>query len=220
MLETVALPDALVALAALSVAALLLAIRWDYQAAVWVLKPLASTVFIGVAMAAGALGSGYGTLILTALMLSWLGDVLLIPHGHGVGFKVGVLSFLLAHVMYLGAFVGLGLDTVSLLAAAAAVAAAAAAIVPRLRDRIPADLRAAVFTYIVVISAMLAAAVSASVSARIPAVFVGALLFYASDLCVARERFVTSAFANQLVGLPLYYAGQLVLAASCAAVLP
>ena len=41
---------------------------------------------------------------------------------------------------------------------------------------------------------------------------VAALLFYASDLCVARERFVEHAPVNRYVGLPLYYAGQLLFA--------
>ena len=39
----------------------------------------------------------------------------------------------------------------------------------------------------------------------------GALLFYLSDLCVARERFVVKSKWNGIVGLPLYYAGQLML---------
>ncbi len=42
------------------------------------------------------------------------------------------------------------------------------------------------------------------------------MLFYLSDLFVARERFVTSAFVNRLVGLPLYYGGQVLLALSVA----
>jgi len=43
---------------------------------------------------------------------------------------------------------------------------------------------------------------------------VGALLFGASDLFVARERFIEPGFRNRLFGLPLYYAGQLLLALS------
>lgn len=210
-------PSLFVALTASSVAALLVAIRRRRPLGIWVFKPLASSAFLGVAITSGALESRYGTLILTALVLSWLGDLLLIPHGRGVAFKTGVLSFLLAHVMYLGAFIGLGFDARALAAATMAVAVAAALVVPRLRDSIPHDLQAAVFAYIAVISAMLAAAAGASAAAGLPALFVGALLFYVSDLCVARERFLTTTFANQLVGLPLYYAGQVVLAATCAA---
>ncbi len=42
----------------------------------------------------------------------------------------------------------------------------------------------------------------------------GATLFYFSDLFVGRERFVTSSHLNSILGLPLYYFGQILLAAS------
>jgi uncharacterized membrane protein YhhN len=45
-------------------------------------------------------------------------------------------------------------------------------------------------------------------------VFAGALLFYFSDLLVARQRFIKKAYLNRLFGLPLYYAGQFLLAFS------
>jgi hypothetical protein len=40
----------------------------------------------------------------------------------------------------------------------------------------------------------------------------GALLFAASDLAVARDQFVRPGLANRMVGLPLYYAAQVLLA--------
>jgi phage shock protein PspC (stress-responsive transcriptional regulator) len=57
---------------------------------------------------------------------------------------------------------------------------------------------------------MLVAAAGASPAD--PAIFAGAALFYASDLTVARDRFVASGFANGAIGLPLYFAAQLVIA--------
>ncbi len=45
-------------------------------------------------------------------------------------------------------------------------------------------------------------------------VFAGAVLFYFSDLFVARQRFVKKAYLNRLFGLTLYYAGQFLLAFS------
>jgi len=45
-------------------------------------------------------------------------------------------------------------------------------------------------------------------------VFVGAVSFYLSDLFVARDRFLKSEFTNRLIGLPLYYCGQFLLAFS------
>ncbi|MEN8163997.1 MAG: lysoplasmalogenase family protein [Acidobacteriota bacterium] len=40
----------------------------------------------------------------------------------------------------------------------------------------------------------------------------GATLFFLSDLAVARHRFVKEAFLNRAIGLPAYYAGQMLLA--------
>ena len=45
-------------------------------------------------------------------------------------------------------------------------------------------------------------------------VFFGAASFYFSDLFVARDRFVKTEFANRLLGLPMYYLGQFLLAFS------
>ena len=40
----------------------------------------------------------------------------------------------------------------------------------------------------------------------------GASLFFASDLAVARDRFVARTFANKAWGLPAYFSGQLLIA--------
>jgi hypothetical protein len=45
-------------------------------------------------------------------------------------------------------------------------------------------------------------------------ILAGAVSFYISDLFVARDRFLKDAFFNRLVGLPLYYLGQFLLAFS------
>lgn len=43
-------------------------------------------------------------------------------------------------------------------------------------------------------------------------VLVGALLFFVSDIAVAKARFVERRFIDRLWGLPSYYAGQLCIA--------
>ena len=45
-------------------------------------------------------------------------------------------------------------------------------------------------------------------------VFIGATCFYFSDLFVARNRFLKKEFFNRLIGLPMYYVGQFLLAFS------
>ena len=47
---------------------------------------------------------------------------------------------------------------------------------------------------------------------------VGAAMFTASDIAVVRDRFISKGFVNRAWGLPLYYAAQLVIAWSIAAV--
>jgi hypothetical protein len=37
------------------------------------------------------------------------------------------------------------------------------------------------------------------------------VLFYLSDLAVARQRFVHASFVNRAFGLPLYYAAQILI---------
>jgi uncharacterized membrane protein YhhN len=198
------------------VAALLVAVYRDSRGGVWLAKPLASTGFIAVALSAGALTSGYGRLILLALMLSWFGDVFLIPRERPRIFKVGILSFLLAHLAFCGAFVALGVSP-----GGAGIALLIAMLLGRqvlrwLRSHIPSEMKVAVYAYMAVISTMLVCAAGTLWSPRGPVILVGAAIFYLSDLAVARERFVTHSFWNRAWGLPLYYGGQLLLASSVA----
>lgn len=76
-----------------------------------------------------------------------------------------------------------------------------------------------VIGYMVVITVMVCAASSLlgaadfSLSGRVMA-FAGAVAFYLSDVFVARDRFMKNEFVNRLVGLPMYYAGQFLIAFS------
>ena len=76
-----------------------------------------------------------------------------------------------------------------------------------------------VLFYVLVITVMLSAAWSVFIDSgfALPGrimIFSGALLFYISDLFVARDRFLQKSFFNRLVGLPLYFSGQFILAFS------
>jgi uncharacterized membrane protein YhhN len=76
------------------------------------------------------------------------------------------------------------------------------------------SLRGPVYAYVTVITAMVVLAVSTVIARGRPSILVGAVMFYLSDLAVARERFVEHGFTNKAWGLPLYFGGQLVLAVS------
>jgi len=76
-----------------------------------------------------------------------------------------------------------------------------------------------VLLYIIIITVMVCGAWSVlgdyryALSGRIMA-FLGAFSFYFSDVFVARDRFLKKVFLNRLIGLPLYYSGQFLLAFS------
>jgi uncharacterized membrane protein YhhN len=194
---------------AVAVAALLEA-EWRRPTQRRLPKMVASSAFLVVAVAAGATGSRFGWLILVGLALSWLGDLLLTFAGR-TAFTGGLAAFLLAHVAYVAAFVDRGLDGafVPLLGMMALVGAGVAR---WLLPTVPRELKLPVIAYLVAISTMVAAAAStngAAADIRIP---LGAVAFYLSDLGVARDRFAAPGVANRLIGLPLYFGGQLLLA--------
>ena len=199
---------------AAAVAALLLAEHRGSRRGVWLAKPVASACFLWAALAWGALDDGYGRLVLLGLVLCAAGDVLLIPREKPASFQAGIASFLLGHVAYAVAFVGLGLAAVAALGAALVMALVAWRVLGWLLPHAPGDFQLPVKLYVAVISAMVVCAVGsagAGASALVPA---GAIGFALSDLAVARDRFVAPGFVNGAWGLPLYYAAQLLLAAS------
>jgi uncharacterized membrane protein YhhN len=190
--------------------AVLLWAEWtDDRGLRWIAKPVASTAFVWFAVARGAGHTPYGRAILVALVLSWLGDVLLIPKA-AAAFRAGVLAFGLGHVAFVAAFLLRGSRPAVALPLLAALALVGWTVRRHLRPRVPGPLRPAIDGYIAVITAMLATAAGTLV----PWIAGGALAFYLSDLSVARDRFVKPAFANRAWGLPLYYGAQFVLAAT------
>lgn len=162
----------------------------------------ASLGFVAVALSLGIEGR-FAQGILAGLLLSVAGDALLLSHGRPA-FLAGLAAFLLAHVAYALAFA----QRASLLAWPALPLAAVLALVLRWLWPHLGGLRGPVVAYCLVISAMVWLALG------VDGLLVrwGAVLFYLSDLAVARDRFVRPAFANRLLGLPLYYGAQVLLA--------
>jgi uncharacterized membrane protein YhhN len=193
-----------------------------------VAKLVASSAFVAVgALALRRAGDAPGPLalghaIVAGLVLGAIGDACLAMPGKR-WFLVGLLAFLLGHLAYV---VGIAeiepwqrwLGDAGWLAAApiATGLGALAVLWPRLgRLRLP------VIAYVVTITVMVIAAVAAGRAAPLPAanrcrLVAGAGAFFLSDLAVARERFLVHSVTNRLLGLPAYYAGQLLLAWSIA----
>ena len=154
-------------------------------------------------------------LFLAALALSFAGDVLLVPKGHKGVFLAGLVAFLLAHVMFIPAFVVRGVNGPVIIVTAIVLALPAMMVLRWLRSHVKGSMFGAIVVYVVVICAMLATA-SGAVAAGLhhnggvtPALLVGALAFWCSDMFVARQRFVAPGFSNRLFGVPLYFFAQL-----------
>jgi len=205
-------------LCAVAVAGLLWAEHRGSRIGLWLTKPLASLAFIWAGIAAGALDSTYGQLVLAGLVLCLLGDVLLIPLERPAVFRGGVFAFLLGHVAYSAAFVTQPLDGFGLVGGAILLAVVVGGVLRWLASSLPADMLWPVRTYMVVIGVMSALACGVTAAGGPWAVAVGALAFTASDVAVARDRVVRQEFLNRAWGLPLYYGAQLLLASTPALV--
>jgi len=170
-------------------------------------KPLASAGFLIIAVCAHPYGS-FATTIVVGLALGAIGDVALLWKR---GFVLGLGAFLLGHAAYAVAVaqvvpVAQWLSPLAIVPIAAALGALAW-LWPHL-----GAMRAPVIAYVIAIAIMVIAAIALGR----PRFLAGAILFFASDLGVARDKFVAPGFSNRAWGLPAYYAGQLLIASSIA----
>lgn len=172
-----------------------------------VAKTLASLGFLTVGWLAGLLAQGnVGICIFAGLVFGAIGDVLLLSDDKR-WFLAGLVSFLLNHVLYCVAFVLLGVHGFTTLIAGVGLVLFAGGVWGWLGPH-TGSLRIPVLAYITVITTMVALA-AGTLADRGPLLPIAAVLFFASDLAVARHRFVKPGPENKIVGLPLYYAAQL-----------
>ncbi len=183
-------------------------------------KAGASFAFLGFGLLSGLAESGRpGRFILLALVLSVAGDLFLLAHGAEKWFLAGLASFLFAHIAFAVAFADLGFSWRGA-AIGIGVAASAGILVGRWLLPAAGKMAGAVAAYIVAICTMIVCAAGAAGAAPSAARFAlvgAAVVFAASDVLVARERFVSSSPWNSRIGLPLYYGAQLVFAGVFAA---
>jgi len=90
----------------------------------------------------------------------------------------------------------------------------AVAIFVWLEPHTPANLMIPVRAYIAVISLMVIFAFGTRGRGGSILIIIGATLFFLSDLSVAALRLVQTDYPTYVIGLPLYYAGQVCLALS------
>ena len=178
-----------------------------------------SVLFIVAWALQPALSIRFSNLILIALLFCLGGDVLL-AFGSRRTFLCGLVSFLLGHVVYAGAFFMIGRIGPIMALGAIGLLVSAGMIWRWLGPHLD-SMQAPVMAYVVVISIMVCGALGVFSHPGLPittriAVATGAILFYLSDLFVARQRFIVNAHINRLLGLPLYYIAQFLLAFSAA----
>ena len=199
----------LLSILAACVVSLLRAIRVGDRALEILSKNAASLTFVTLGALRWSSGDVVGTWILAGLVFCALGDALLLGKRT---FDAGLASFLVGHVLYGAGFnAALPIQAWSLVVLVPLGVAGAAAIMwlwPHLgKKRLP------VLAYIVAITIMVWGGISVAIAGVLPwTAALGAGLFYLSDLAVARHRFVHESFVNRALGLPLYYAGQALLA--------
>ncbi len=193
--------------------------RVDNRRVKWMLKPATSALFLLTALAAGP-DTRYDRVLFVGLVLCLFGDVFLIS-SEKKWFLAGLAAFLTGHVAYIVAFNGLAPVTSLNILPLAAIVLVSVSLFLYFRPHL-GDMLISVIAYITVITIMLCGAwavFQANPDGTDPNfryfVAIGAAAFYLSDISVARDRFLKNVgFTNRLVGLPLYYLGQFLLALS------
>jgi uncharacterized membrane protein YhhN len=213
MIDTILLTAAIILLVAL-----LYFEKRDSRRGRLLTKPFLSALFVAVALTGPKPDPVFVYPVLAGLLFCMAGDVFLIFSDSKNLFLAGLVSFLIGHILYAGAFFAASQPRVLIWIVGACCVTVSGVIFAWLRPHLGKMLRP-VLAYIVVITAMVIGAVSLlenesrNFSGRV-LVFSGAVLFYASDICVARQQFVLSQYVNRLVGLPLYYLAQFMIALS------
>ena len=180
-------------------------------------KTLASSLFIVAALSQQGPPAGFFQPLLVGLILCLVGGVCLALPGKRF-FLASLVAFLVGHIFYLMAFFINSKPGYWTIYSAIPAGIVSTAVFLYLRPRLGSMLWP-VLAYVVVITAMLVGAFTMmgagefSLQGRL-AVMAGATCFYFSDLFVARDKFIKQEFANRLIGLPLYYTGQFLLAFS------
>lgn len=185
----------------------------DWRTIRWVSKMTASSAFVVLAVMNGAADSMYGSLILLALVFSWVGDALLLSLRNAFLLS-GIAAFFFAHAAFAAAFATQPLDTTWLAIALVILTVAASVFLHWLWKYLKPFYRIAVPVYLAAITIMTSIAIAVSVSALSPLTAIGALAFTISDVSVALNRFVERKITNKIWGLPLYYVAQLLFAMS------
>lgn len=175
-------------------------------------KTLASTAMILVVVAGDPMLDGYALFVTMGLVASWIGDLALSFSGRRA-FLSGLVAFAGAHVLYTaGFFARSPMSLISIAVAGVVMGVTAAAILSWLSPHLPEEMAMPVTVYVGIISVMVVASFGTSGNLADPRIPTAAVLFAISDVLVARQRFVAPDPWNRIIGLPVYYAAQVLFA--------
>jgi len=208
----------LVPLLAISVVFLLRSEFRKEKRHIYLWKPLCTLLLIAMALLSfrdPAHSATYSAGVLLGLLFSFGGDLALMFQENRKAFMLGLVLFLLAHVIYAVTFARLGRPSGRDWAATAILLLAGAGFYWLMRSNL-GKMRLPVIVYIVVISWMVSRAVSTLASplfgnGQAWMVTIGAVLFYVSDVILAAARF-WKPWPYHRISLAFYYAGQMLIA--------
>ncbi len=181
-------------------------------------KPILSLLFIIMAVIQTHNNMNYYYIVLAGLIFCFIGDVCLILFFNQKIFTAGLGAFLIGHIIYSVAFFRKVNSGLMMFAAAIIFILISAVIFIKLKSRLEGMIKP-VIAYITIITIMAFSAFLLKLSGTQTVsagniIFGAALIFYASDLFVARHRFVKKEFINRAIGLPMYYTAQFMIAYS------
>lgn len=182
-------------------------------------KPLLMPLLMAGYVSEAGYKGRYQRLLLSALSLSWLGDVLLMFDGRSTAFFIGGLcSFLLAHILYIAYFLGIGSDKPSYLKSRPVMLLVVVVYVIELLYVLWPHLggmRLPVTIYGIVIGTMLACALwqyGRLENGTAWSFIAGALFFVVSDSLLAINRFAHPTPAGGILVMATYCLAQFMLA--------
>ena len=162
---------------------------------------LASTGFVLIALIAGVKNrSNYGRFVLIALILCWFGDFL-----GPYNFRTGLIAFLLSHLSFIAAFWFHGIDKTKCLPVLVIFLFLSSGVCYWIFPFIPKEEQIFAISYTLIITAMVVLAGGTRFRTNGILIFIAAVLFYISDIFVARWKFVNPSSINAFFCYPLYY---------------
>ena len=184
----------------------------DQKLSVWqrgVIKMLSASLFLYLpSISMSNLGT-FEWWIFVGLIASWLGDLYLVWSGTGARFKLGILSFLFAHIAYGAAFLFIETNLVLATCLMVIFVTVGVSVYLKLRSHMGSDLRLPVQIYIFALCAMTALAWSVEPPYSQLAFGIAATAFLISDISVALQRFGQHSSRHRLWGIPLYFGAQM-----------